>query len=124
MQHRIARFIASLLACLVMTGTAQAHTYVSHARLWAAMDQYSTCRHVGGGLPDYHTSGANMLGGVSFETTYRDGAGLVVLAGGYGHRAEWITRHGVVQVLFHFRRLRQVAGVLEQIAGAPRARCS
>jgi hypothetical protein len=105
-----------LLSCLVVAVAAsQAHAALTRNRLQSAMQHYALCR--------VHDKQARVAGGISaadhgrltVELLMSNKAALIVNAGsGQRHRVRWITSHGVVQHLFTFRRLSQVAGKLDE----------
>ena len=102
-----------LVALVVAIAASSAQAALTRDRLQSAMQHYALCR--------VHDKQAKVAGGISaidrvpggtrvtIELLLTNKAALIVNAGHQRHRVRWITAHGVVQRLFTFRRLRDVA---------------
>lgn len=106
---------------LLLAGFLVANAYggVTRTRLWNQMHNYARCRVVD---PNARFAGdisaADRVGGysrVTYETVMSNRAALIVNAGHQPHRVRWVTAHGVVQHLFTFRHLRDVAEHLRRL---------
>lgn len=107
MTWRLGSVILVALLVAICASQAQAAT---RTRLQTAMQRYALCR--------VHNKAARVAGGISaitpgkvtYEILLTNKAALVVNAGsGQRHRVRWITSHGVVEHLFRFVHLRNVA---------------
>lgn len=108
--------IAIAVVVVTLVVAAAPASAATRTHLWTAMHRYAACRVVS---PHARLAGdlsAADQGRVTYETLMTNKSALVVNAGPrQRHRVRWITSNGVVQHLFTFGRLREVASRLNAL---------
>lgn len=107
------KLLVILIVGAALAAANSASAAATRTHLWTAMHSYAACRAAAGSKLAGDLSSAVINGPVVFDTVMTNKAALVVRAGEGRHVVEWITSHGVVERLFTFRRLRNVAARLK-----------